>query len=597
MFRLLPIFLLFPLLLLSSADYEYSLRWGPPNAHTYLVSLEVDAEGEDMDFAIPAWRPGRYRLQNFSAAVSEFSATNEKGAALIWHKVSKDIWRVKTNGGGKVRITYQFYANNTDAGSSYVGENEAYFNPVNMFMYMPGNLEGSVTLMVPELPSDWGVATALTRKGNTFTADSYHEFVDSPVVFARKIKTLNFTDDGVKFYIHLQGEYNGGKATDDAILESLTKICREQKAIFGGYPMTEYHFIYRLLPYRIRHGVEHANSVMMAVPMVNFESPKAFSSLTGLSAHEFFHVWNVKRIRPATLYPYDYSQPQYTTLHWLTEGITDYYANLSLIRSGLIDEDQFLRKLASTIQSLENDYAASIVSPSESSFNSWLEESPYRDPFRQVSYYGLGNRLGWILDLTVREKTNGAVTLDAVMNYLYQEYYLQDRGVPENGVQLALERLTRDSWQEFFDDYVHGTKPFPYEKILAPFGLEIERETEKNAGKKSLGILRTENIRQGLLVRSLHPGGDAWKAGLGEGDLILEIDGKNAAETDVDEYVNKLKPGVKVSLNVYREFQVREIIVKYDQNFSPETFRLTRKSKLKKKEEGLYQDWLQTKVE
>ena len=365
---------------------------------------------------------------------------------------------------------------------------------------------------------------------------------DSPTVFAKEMKQLQFELDGTTFYAHFQGSYEGGEEVDKKVVEYLTAICREQGAIFGGFPFEEYHFIYRLVPYQMRHAVEHSNSASFALPSTVVANENAVKGgIAGISSHEFWHVWNVKRIRPAALWPYDYRSPQYTGLHWFTEGVTDYYTNLTLVRAGITSEEQYLRQLARTIQSLENSYAASVVSPTASSVDSWLATSPYAHPDHRISYYTLGSRLGLLLDLEARKRTEGEVSLDDVFRYLHEKYYQQNKGVPEEGVQQTLETLTNSDWSDFFNRYVHGTAPIDYKDIFEVFGLELEVKENSSMSKRDIGIIQIESIDQGILLKKLHPGGDAFKAGLGVNDVILEIDGKKATEVDLDEYVGKLK--------------------------------------------------------
>ncbi|MEO1451413.1 MAG: hypothetical protein AAFV07_17915, partial [Bacteroidota bacterium] len=346
---------------LQAADYTYTLSWLAPHLHTYVIELEVSAKGTETTFGMPIWRPGRYRDQFFAAGVNQFEAFNRKGNKLKWEQIDPSRWAVTHKDGEKVRIRYQVRAEQIDAGSSNIGPREIYFNPVNLFMYVNQDYDASVSLRMPDLDKTWDVASALDydAASQTFTAGSYHEFVDCPTVCAPDIHQLSFQDQGVTFKLYFQGDYKGNKKTDAAILEAVQKICAEQRAIFGAYPFEDYHLIYRLLPNRFRHAVEHSNSVSFAVPADVTSTPqKIVGGLASLTAHEVFHAWNVKRIRPARLWPYDYSQPQHSSLHWFTEGVTDYYSFLTLVRAGIWTEEQFLNRLGANLTRVENDYAA-----------------------------------------------------------------------------------------------------------------------------------------------------------------------------------------------------------------------------------------------
>ena len=594
--RILLAAFLLPLSLLA-ADYEYCLTWLAPNTHTYVVEASVAPETEGSTrFSLPAWRPGRYILQDYAAALSQVEAFDEQEQPLTVQKIDKDTWLVNHPASvKKVTLAYRVYANNPDAGSSLLDQDQAYFNPINLFPFVPGRMEGSVQLELPILPDDWKIATALepTDDRKVYFAESYHDFVDCPTVLARDIKQLQFEDQGTTFYLHFHGEYGGDRETDAAILDMVQRIVREQAAIFGGYPFDTYHFIYRLLPYNLRHAVEHSRSASFALPAtVTQSTQQALSGLAGITSHEFWHAWNVKRIRPAALWPYDYSQPQYTHLHWFTEGVTDYYADLTLLRAGLIDEPRYVSSVSGTIQRLENSYAATVVSPAMSSFNSWLAGTPYEHPDHRISYYTLGSRLGLMLDLSLRSKSKGQVSLDDLFSYLYQTYYQQGEGVPENGIQLAAEKLTGNSWQDWFDRNVSGTEPIDYQTFLTPLGLRLVSSSIDNAGLRALGIVSMDELSQGILLRKIHPGGDAYAGGLAVNDLLVELNGQNVLKADLEELIAGLKPGDDITVKVVRNLQLQTIRFSYQQRYLPQNYELQQVDRMSKKQQQLYQAWI-----
>ena len=577
--------------------YEYCLKWLAPNTHTLVVEAQVPSQTDTYtDFAIPVWRPGRYITQDYAGAVSHFEAYDPDGNALEVHKVNKDTWRVSYDTEpSRVMVRYRYYANNSDAGSSLYEAGNVYFNPVNLFAYVPGHYGESVRLEVPDLPEDWKVASALTRgeKYNVFTATDYHEFVDSPTIFASEMKQLSFEDQGTRFYIHLHGNYQGDAETDKALIEMAHKICQEQAAIFGGYPFDEYHFIYRLLPINLRHAVEHSRSASFALPdRITQTARMAVGSMAGITAHELFHAWNVKRIRPAALWPYDYSEPQYTRLHWFTEGVTDYYADLTLVRAGLTSHEDFLASLSGTIERIENSYAATVTSPSRSSFDSWLASSPYVHPDHRISYYTLGSRVGFMIDAELIAQTNGDKRLDDVFRYLYETYYSNDEGVPEDGVQQALEKLSGESWQEFFDQYVHGTEPVAYGNLIAPLGLMLDVESKQVGDLRAFGIPSSDKLNQGILIRRVHPGGDAYEAGISTNDLLLEIDGLNATTIDLAGLIEDLEHGDKLDLTILRNGAIEQLTLEYRGRFSPRSFNLVPAERIQKLSQEHYNFWL-----
>jgi predicted metalloprotease with PDZ domain len=438
-------------------------------------------------------------------------------------------------------------------------------------------LDKAVTLHVPELPSDWKVATQLKRESKTsFSAPSYHYFVDSPTVLANEMKQLSFKDKGTTFYMHFHGDYEGDQAVDDALVDGTRKIVQELGAIFGeDYPFEEYHFIYRLLPIRYRHAVEHTNSASFTLPStVTANTRSIVGGVFGITAHEFFHACNVKRIRPAALWPYDYSQPQYTSLHWFTEGITDYYTNLTLVRSGLIDHENFYSRMTRVIDALDNRTASQFIAPSMQSFDSWIETSDYAHPFHNVSYYTSGGRLGLLIDRQLAKLTDGKQCMDDVFRYLYQNYYKQGKGFPENGVQKALEEISGASWEEFFNKYIHGTSPMDYKSLLTPLGLKLKQELDEETGARRLGILRYSNTGQSLSVDAINQQGDAWKAGIGKDDLIFTVNGGNAIDIDFDEICDGLEKGDKLEMQIFSGINFKNVTLQYDASFTPQASEL-----------------------
>lgn len=586
---------------LHASDYDYVLRWLTPNTHTFEIELTVEANAEGYtDFQLAAWRPGRYILQDYAAAVSHFEAGRPNSGPLKWTKTTPSTWRVFAEG-GKITIRYRYFANNEDAGSSYYGPGQVYFNPINCFMYLPNRMDGEVKLWVPELPIEWKVATALYsgEVPGEFLAETWHEFADAPTVFAQRMKQLSFQDQGVTFYLHFQGDYQGNETTDQRLIESTRKICQEQAAIFGGYPFRQYHFIYRLLNRNIFHAVEHANSSSYALPANVSADPEKIigGTINGITSHEFFHAWNVKRIRPAALFPYDYRQPQYTHLHWFTEGVTDYYTHLTLTRAGLQNEDYVFQQFGRTIQSLENGYSAEVVSPAASSFNSWLASSDYAHPDHRISYYSQGRYLGFLMDMKLRGDSNGELTLDDIFTHLYREYYQRGKGIPEEGIQQVLEELSGKSWQRFFEHYVFGTKSPNYDQILTPMGLQLKVEPNKKSGIKRIGILALQSHDQGLVVRRIRPGTDAYLAGIGAGEVLTKVNGKAITEEGLATACNKLKRDKVLRLGVLRSGVEEEIEIRFAERYTPTSYTLSRAKRMKPDQESRLNAWLASQVQ
>lgn len=535
------------------ALYSYQLSWENPSSHQYEINLSTSpSEGESTEFRLPAWRPGRYLIQDYAAAVSGFEAADENGEGLDFERIQGNAWRVKNPPSGEIFIRYYCYANTMDAGSSVLNREMAYFNGSNIFMYVKDRLDEGCTLRLSSLDKNWKAATALQKTGpQTYKAENFHELIDCPSVFSPDLKTLSEEIDGVSYYYHFQGQFGGDTDTELAFKQDLKKIIQAQTSIFPEAPFEEYHFIYILLPYNMRHAVEHSRSACFTLPQTVAESPRSLRGLHGITSHEFWHVWNVKRIRPAAMWPYRYEGPAWTGLHWFTEGVTDYMANLFLVRAGLREPEEFYKILSNNIASLENSYAYSAVSPSESSFETWLSPSSYHDPHRRTSYYASGTRIGFLLDMKMRQSTEGKKGLDDLFRYLYTNYYKQGKGVPENGILLAAERVTGVSFEDFFKKYVDGRETIPYDNFLKDAGLNLSISPKEGGDWKKVGIDRTQEASIGLYVQSVVPGSDAAKAGIGDGDILLEINGQEATRIDAAGIFDNLQKGKEIKVKVF----------------------------------------------
>lgn len=577
------------LLLLTTAfaqtTWKYTLDWDKPHTRTFRLSLNVTATDSVTQFALPVWRPGRYIIQDYAAAVTDFAAIDPAtGKKLAWRKYDAYTWTVKQAPGQKIQINYGFYGDNPDAGSSFLGEGQASVNGSNLFMYVYSPdatkrqqlLETPCELEVKQLPETWQVATALPKgdSRSRFKAASYHELADCPIVMADNIHTLSFKIDSTTFFLDFQGNYQGDALTDSTVVQQVRKICSTTAAIFGGkFPFKEYHFLYRLLPSDLRHAVEHSTSAMFVMPDRISRNAKSIGSLYGITAHEFWHAWNVKRIRPAAMWPYDYSRPPYTTLQWFTEGVTDYYTSLILVRAGIYTPADFSRQIGGILYSVDNSYAGISVSPSEASIDSWLATSPYLYQQKNISYYTNGSKAGLILDLSIRKETNSQKSLDDVYRYLYQHYAATGLGVPENGVQQAVEAVTGKSWQTYFDAYIHQAGSPDYEPLFEEVGFKFQAKPDRS-GMRGLGILRYEVLdRGGLLVQSVHPNGDAWRDGIGEDDVIVEINGTPVPSNfDADLWAKKLKKGEEVTLMIFRDARTKTVTLTNKGAWAPTTY-------------------------
>ena len=558
----------------SNDSVRYTLEWGADAEHTFYVQMEFKpSNGKHSDVKIPAWRPGRYILQNYAAAISHFQAKDVHGNSLDWHKTDKDTWTIVNPRKGEIAVSYRFYANTTDAGSSSVGKDLYYFNGVNLFMYLPGKEEMPATLLIPALMDEnLKVATALPTLKNDrrrFFASSYHQLVDCPVIISSKIHTLKFEINNTRFFLHFQGNYRGNEKTDTWLTSALAILFKEQAAIFKGYPFTEYHCLYLLNNRRQRHAVEHATSSCYSLPEEVTSSIDAMKyGVLGITSHEFWHVWNVKKFRPLAMTPYRYDQEAYTSQHWFTEGVTSYMEELTLLRAGLRSEDEFLRHLANTFQSLDNSYATRIVSPAQASFDTWLSGNKLANPFHRTSFYPLGERCGFLLDMHLRIETKGNKSIEDLFQYLDENYSHPSKGIPEDGIQKACEKLIGKSCKIFFQDYIFGTTPIHYDLYLSTVGLTLNTFVDTTESWPKLGIQTAKEASGTLLRVMVKPESDAMRAGLGDDDIIATIN--NIPVMDVpDEFFTSIKTGDSISIGRIHNFNIEQLTIIYSGKDAP----------------------------
>ena len=546
-----------------AAPIEYQVRWQIPPRYTYLVEITLTpSAGRYTDMALPAWRPGRYIIQNYAGAVSHFTAEDESGKPLLWRKITKDTWRIHNPRQGAIRVRYHFYARQIDAGSSYLSEDLVYLNPINLLMYPVGRLHEPCRLLLASLPEGWAVATALPAEAHgRFHARDYHHLVDCPIVAAPTLRSESRTCDGITLHVHFWGRV--GAPSLDSFLEKLCRIVQVQRRIWGKLPLSEYHFIYLLVPFSIRHAVEHENSAMFVLPEEGASSEEALNSFLGISAHEFFHVWNVKRLRPAALWPYRYDREYYTSLHWFTEGVTDYYTSLSLLRAGLLAPEEYWKRLSAELTQIENQSVYRLFSPAELSIDSWLATSSYRPAHLQGSFYAAGKRVGFLLDMVLRRETKGQVSLDSLLRYLYATYYERGRGIPEDGIEKAAIKLGGPALKDFFAQYVWGRAVPAYETLLAGLPLQVRRYQRPYPAWGRLGIVRWEAAEEGLRIQEILPGSIAERVGLEPGDLLLTLNDSSVQALPAD-FWEQLTPGLTLVLGWSRQGFPMEAAVVWD---------------------------------
>ena len=561
---------------------DISFTVSMPKPHTHLFEVEVRIRNgtivpREQTLLMPVWTPGSYLIREFERNVQDFTATDSEGRALAWEKINKNSWRVM-GGGREWRAKYRVYANELSVRTSELNSDHAFWNNTNLLMYLDGQIKHAATLKV-DAPAGWKVATGLppvTDQPNTFRADNFDILYDSPVE-ASDFKVLSFEVKGVPHRIVIDG---AGNYDPERMRNDVQKIVTAEVELMGGeIPYHDYTFILHLRA-NAGGGLEHLNSTALGYPRfgftparrggVNSAGPNAqpqrtYGGFLSLVAHEFFHLWNVKRIRPDALGPFDYTKENYTKLLWVAEGFTDYYARIALRRAGLTTEREFLAEQASAFQDLQDTPGRLVQSAEESSFDTWIKY--YRQDENsinsQVSYYDKGAILGLLLDLEIRKASSGAKSLDDVMRYLFAEFFKKNRNYAPQDFQKACELMAGSSLDRFFSRYVRGRDELDYDAALNVAGLRLDINGPADSSQLPAPRLEfgADTSQQGerLMITRVRAGSPAYEQGLNAGDQIVAVDNMRATREFLLARLAEKKPGDTVRLTVFRVDDLRQL--------------------------------------
>ncbi|MBI2931292.1 MAG: M61 family metallopeptidase [Planctomycetes bacterium] len=502
------------------------------------IEMEIrNLRADEVTVAIPAWRPGSYRLLDYGRRVRDVTA-RAGGIALDVRSVDKQTWKVTGIGKRDVTLRYRLTPDRV-----HIGPDHYFLEGPGTYFYVVdrGPVACTVRFKVSE---GWGIGTALEDLGDgLYGARDYDTFADCPVELG-KFESHAFVQDGVTYELVV---HSIGKWDSPGLLEAIKGIAREQCRLFGGAPFDRYVFIYHFNNGFGGAGLEHLNSTDIALPQMALEADGRAAA--GITSHEFFHAWNVKRIRPEPLGPFDYTRAVRTRDLWFCEGVTSYYGELTLARARLISEEEYFRHLADEIEMLQGNPLRRKVSVAESSWTVW-DRKPAD---RTVDYYNKGELLGWLLDLRIRALTAGEKSLDDVMRLLYERYVVVPAkegkgpigvGYPEGGLLKAANEVSGGDFSEFFKKYVEGTEELPYEDGCKAAGLSARLTVDTVA---DLG-----SPLRGVRVESVPSGSGDEEAGLKAGDRILEVAGQKVTGQTLRRVLRGLKPGVEAAVKVKR---------------------------------------------
>ena len=583
-----------------TSPIHYRIACAHPGAHLFRITLTIaEPDPAGCVVSLPAWIPGSYMIREFARNVVTISARSGHRAITL-SKIDKHTWRA-TPCADRLVIEYEVYAWDLSVRAAHLDETHGFFNGTSVFLRVHGQEQAAhtVDIMRPagRRYAAWRVATSLPRAPGTpafgfggYQAESYDALIDHPVEIGT-FTLVEFAACGVPHAVAITGQHDCDSAR---LVADLTRICEAQIRLFHGAraaakdaPFASYLFLVLAIGDGYG-GLEHRASTALIcarndLPHAGLkETSEGYRTFLGLCSHEYFHAWNVKRIKPAAFAPYDLTQENYTSLLWAFEGFTSYYDDLMLLRAGVISQQEYLDTLARTIRQVLRGAGRNKQSVAESSFDAWIKY--YRQdenaPNAIVSYYTKGALVALCLDLMLRAGTRGQRSLDDVMRLLWREFGVHQTGVPEDGIERAVlsvadtatdaaadtaadmrvgnaagtasatagAQARRRQLRRFFRSMVRGTAPLPLQQLLKDAGFALDVRAGSGAG---LGI-RTAATTDGVKLTHVLDGGGAQAAGLSAGDVIVAVDGLKVMQPVFDQHLARKPAGASVEVHAFR---------------------------------------------
>lgn len=544
---------LFFILFTTQAQIDYRLSMTQPKTHYFEVEMHVkNIKGREFEVKMPVWAPGSYLVRDFSKSVNKVYAYDEKGVALAVEKVFKNAWKI-TNGSTKnVKVKYSVYAFEQSVRTSYLDENHGFVSGTSVFMYSEQfrNEKGRLTIVPHSTFSR--ITTGLSQTGetvsndnatSTFKFDNYDQLADSPIEIGNQT-VFEFTASGCKHVVALYGKAN---YDINRLRQDMAKIVDAATSIFGENPNKKYAFIIHNVN-DAQGGLEHTNSTTLSVNRFTY-SPENYTKFMTLVAHEYFHLWNVKRLRAKALGPFDYDHENYTPLLYVMEGFTSFYEDLIVYKAGFTTEGEFLNTIQGAVNYVENSPGARVQSLAEASFDAWIKayKPTENSPNTTISYYSGGGIIATLMDAIIIDKFQGKKTLDDFMRVLYQKYYKEKSiGFTEKQFEEEFSKFIGSDQNEFFAKYVRGTEIPDFKSILGKIGIQV---VETPSQLPNAGI----SVGGGGEIRYVRSNSAAEEAGLSPNDEILAVNGFRTKGSNAQSMLDGLAIGEKATVLYARD--------------------------------------------
>lgn len=604
----------------TQLSLAYEVAMPHPESHLFVVTLQIQGWTEPtLDLKMPVWTPGSYLVREYARHVENFGAVGKAGetgengdTSLAWQKVAKNHWLVETPGQNSViTISYTVFANELTVRTNHLDASHGYFNGAAMFFYIPDRTPNNqlvnqatnpatnqplkqpiqISIVPPE--PDWIVTTPLKPLADqafTYIAEDFDTLVDSPFEIGTH-SLYEFTTAGIP---HTLAIWGSGNAEPEKIIADTQKIIEVESQIFGGLPYDYYVFILHLTANSFG-GLEHKKASCLIYPRFGFRSPEKYQRFMQLVAHEFFHLWNVKRIRPQALEVFDYEQENYTPSLWFSEGTTSYYDLVIPLRAGIYNVKTFLDNLSKEITRLQSTPGRLIQSATASSFDAWIKlyRRDAHSDNSQVSYYLKGELISLLLDLLIRLRHGHQRSLDNVLRLLWQRFGQPESGFSPQDLKRTIEEVAGIDLTDFWQRYIDGVEELPFGEYLAHFGLQLVASSD--SALPFLGMtVKTEGNRD--MIKTVEVGSPAQIAGIDPGDELLAINGIRVSADQLKDRLKDYQAGDILKISLFHGDLLRTILLTLDSP-RPDRYQLLPVDNPQGTQAENFQRWLGTSLE
>ncbi|MBE9046114.1 M61 family metallopeptidase [Pleurocapsales cyanobacterium LEGE 10410] len=541
-----------------AATLYYRVAMSQPASHLFEVTLQIDNwRSTTLDLKMPVWTPGSYLVREYARHVQDFVAVDGE-QRLVSQKISKNHWQVATEGTSSIKVSYRIYANELTVRTNHLDATHGYFNGAALFFFVPGLERQPIRVEIIPPQADWQVTTTLPRiagEANTFMAQDFDTLVDTPI----EVGTQRVYDFEVLNKPHALAIWGKGNVNPEQIIADTKKIIEVEAQMFDGLPYEQYLFLLHLSGSGYG-GLEHKDCCTLNYPRFGFRDREKYERFMQLVAHEFFHLWNVKRIRPKVIETFNYEAESYTTSLWFCEGTTSYYDMLIPLRAGIYNRQTCLKNLSKDLSKYLNTIGRKVQPLGESSYDAWIKlyRRDANSDNNQISYYLKGQFVSLLLDLLIRAKHHNKRSLDDVMRLMWERFGKKEIGFSETQLRDLIAEVAETNLDEFFYRCIETTEELPLADYLEPFGLYLKTVEESEIPYMGIRV-QSENNKE--VIKFVAAESPAARGGIDSLDELLAIDGMRVDATSLTERLKDYQVDDTIWVTIFHQDELKTLPV------------------------------------